>query len=61
MACEPDHQSEIQAELTVNGQEIELNDFIQDMIGRAVIGMIGSLKGVADAQTVKLSISKPTK
>ncbi len=60
MACEPDHKSEIQAELTVNGQEIELNDFIQDMIGRAVIGMIGSLKGVADVQTITLNVSRPT-
>ena len=45
--------------MTVNGQDIELNNFVQDFMGKAVIGMIGSLRGVADAQTVTLSISKP--
>jgi hypothetical protein len=60
MVCEHDHKPEIQAQLTVNGQEIELNDFIQDLLGRAVIGMIGSLKGVTDPRAVTLNISKPT-
>ena len=60
MACEQDQEPAIRAELMVNGQEIELNNFVQDLVGRAVIGMAGSLRGVADAQTRTLSISKPT-
>ncbi len=46
--------------MVVNGQEIELNNFVQDFMGLTVIGMIKSLKGVADVQTVTLNISKPT-
>ncbi len=60
MVCERDQEPAVQTELTVNGQKIELNNFVQDFMGLAVIGMIKSLKGVTDAQTVTLSISKPT-
>ena len=59
MVCEQDQEPPIRAELTLNGQEIEFNYFVQDFIGKAVIGMIGSLRGLANAQTVTLSISKP--
>ena len=60
MACERDQKPALKTELKVNGQEIELNNFVQDFMGLAVIGMIKSLNGVTDAQTVTLSISKPT-
>jgi len=60
MACERDQELALEAKLVVNGQEIELNNFVQDFMGLAVIGMIKSLKGVADVQTVTLSITKPT-
>ena len=60
MACERDQKPVLVAELTVNGQEIELSDFVQDIIGRAVIGMVTSLKGVTDVQKVTLNISRPT-
>lgn len=60
MACENDQGPAIRAELTVNGQEIELNNFVQDFVGRAVIGMVGSLRGVENAQTLTLSISRPS-
>ncbi|MEA3225715.1 MAG: hypothetical protein U9Q07_07165 [Planctomycetota bacterium] len=59
MACERDQKPALQAELTVNGQEIERNNFVQDL-GLAVTDMVKSLKGVADVQTVTLSISKST-
>ncbi|MHC4204357.1 MAG: hypothetical protein ACYSTT_06875 [Planctomycetota bacterium] len=59
MACEGDQKPAVAAELTVNGQKIELTGFVQDFIGRAVIGMVTSLKGVADVQKVKLNISRP--
>jgi len=61
MVCEKDQEPTIRAELTVNGREIELNNFVQDFVGKAVIGMVGSLRGVDDAQTLTLSVSKPTK
>ncbi|UCE50021.1 MAG: hypothetical protein JSW47_07655 [Phycisphaerales bacterium] len=59
MVCEKDQEPAIRAELTVNGQEIELNNFVQDFVGRAVIGMVGSLRGVGEARTLTLSVSKP--
>lgn len=59
MVCERDQKPAIRAELKVNGQEIELNNFVQDFIGKAVIGMVGSLSGVADARAVTLNISRP--
>ena len=60
MACERDQKSALKTELKVNGHEIELNNFVQDFMGLAVTGMIKSLKGVADVQTVTLNISKST-
>lgn len=60
MACERDRKPALKAELTVDGQEIELSHFVQDFIGRAVVGMVTSLKGVADVQTLTLNISKPS-
>ena len=60
MTCERDQEPVLKTELKVNGQEVELNNFVQDFIGKVVIGMVGSLRGVANAQTVTLNISKPT-
>ena len=60
MACERDQKPALKTELKVNGHQIELNNFVQDFMGLAVTGMIKSLKGVADVQTVTLSISKST-
>lgn len=59
MACEQDQKPTLKTKLTVNGQEIGLTNFVQDFIGRAVIAMVASLKGVAEIQTVTLKISKP--
>ena len=60
MACENDQDPAIRAELTVNGQEIKLNSFVQDFIGGAIVGMVGSLRGVGDVRTATLSISIPS-
>ena len=59
MACERDQKPALKTELKVNGQEIELNSFVQGFMGLAVTGMLKSLKGVADVQTVTLNISRP--
>ena len=60
MACERDQEPVLKTELKVNGREIELNNFVQGFMGLAVTGMLKSLKGVTDVQTVTLNISKPT-
>ncbi|MHC4535110.1 MAG: hypothetical protein ACYS6K_14270 [Planctomycetota bacterium] len=58
MVCEKDPEPKLQTDLTVNGEKIELNAFVQSFIGRAIIGMLASLRGVRDIQTVNLEISK---
>lgn len=58
MVCERDPELTIQTDLTVNGKKIELNAFVQSFIGRAIIGMLASLRGISDIQTVRLEISK---
>ena len=58
MACEQDQEPTLKTDLTVNGQKIELNNFVQSFMGRAIIGMLASLRGVGDIQTVSLEISK---
>ena len=58
MVCERGQEPTLQTDLTVNGQKIELNNFVQSFMGRAVIGMLASLRGVGDIQSVSLEISK---
>jgi hypothetical protein len=60
MVCERDQETTLQTDLTVNGEKIELNAFVQSFIGRAIIGMLVSLRGVGDIQIVSLEISKPS-
>ena len=60
MVCERDQEPTLQTDLTVNGQKIELNNFVQGFIGRAIIGMLASLRNVDDIQSVSLEISKPS-
>ena len=58
MVCERDQEPTLRIELTVNGQKIELNNFVQSFMGGAIIGMLASLRGVGDIQSVSLEISK---
>jgi hypothetical protein len=58
MSREQDREPILQTELTVNGQTIELNEFVQGFMGKAVIGMLSSLRGVGNVRTVKLEISR---
>jgi len=46
------------AELKVNGKEIKLNNFAESFISQTVIGMVKSLRGVGDIETVDLRLSK---
>ncbi|MCP4612465.1 MAG: hypothetical protein GY845_27520 [Planctomycetes bacterium] len=58
MVCERDQEPILQTNLTVNSQKIELNNFVQNFMGGAIIGMLASLRGVGDIQSVSLKISK---
>ncbi len=49
------------AELTVNGEKVELNNFVQGFISQTLIGMVKSLRGVGSIETIELKISKNAK
>lgn len=48
-------------ELKVNGKKIKLNNFVENFICQTVIGMVKSLRGVADIETISLKISQEPK
>ena len=61
MACETKRNSAFAVELTVDGNKIELNDFVTDFISETVAGMLKSLRDVGDIETVDLKISRKPK
>jgi hypothetical protein len=61
VACKTNQNWISRAELKVNGKPIELNNFVENFISQAVIGMVQSLRGVGDVDTISLKISKETK
>ena len=47
----------MRTEVLVDGRSVELNDFVQEIIGRAVAGAVSALKGVeADWKTIEVRI-----
>ncbi|MBN2111305.1 MAG: hypothetical protein JW705_09525 [Methanosarcinaceae archaeon] len=49
----------MEVELTVDGEPIEINSFVQQMLGSAVAGAIGTLRGVDESCTeILLRIKK---
>jgi hypothetical protein len=57
MVCEPDQKPQAHAELEVNGEEIELNNFVENFISHTVIGMVKSLRGIENVETISLKVS----
>ena len=57
MVCEANQKSVARAELKVNGKQIELNNFAQNFISQTVIGMVKSLRGVGNVETISLNVS----
>ncbi len=58
MSCKASHNPTARAELKIDGKEIELNNFVENFISKTVIGMVKSLRGVCDADTISLKISR---
>ena len=58
MVCEPNEQVMRSVELKVNGEEVELNSFAQNIISHTVMGMVKSLRGIGEVETVSLVIMK---
>jgi hypothetical protein len=58
MVCETNQQPTAKVELTVNGKEIPLNDFVVNFISETIIGMVKPLRGVTDVKTLSVKIEK---
>ncbi len=61
MECDANQKSATNADLTINGKKIELNSFVESFISQSIIGMVKSLRGVDNIETIDLKISKQVK
>ncbi len=61
MTCDANQKSVTNADLTINGEKIELNSFVEGFISQTIIGMVKSLRGVDNIETIDLKISKKAK
>ena len=61
MECESNQKPATGVELKVNGKETELNSFVENFIAQTVIGMVKSLRGIGDIETIDLKVSKKEK
>ena len=59
--CDLNQKSLVEANLKINGEKIELNDFVKSFISESITGMVKSLRGVGDIETIELNISKKVK
>ncbi len=57
MPCDPKQKSQNNVQLTINGGEVELNDFVRNFISQTILGMVKPLKGVENIETIELKIS----
>ncbi len=52
-------RGEIEVEIRIDGEEIEVNRFVQEMIGNAIAGAISALKGVRmDWNELKITVNR---
>lgn len=58
MMCDSNQRPLVEAELKINNEKIELNNFVESFISQSIIGMVKSLRGVSDIETIDLKISK---
>jgi hypothetical protein len=61
MTCDSNQEPIVSAQLWINGAEIELNNFVKNCISQTVIGMVTSLRGVSNIETIEVKISKKVK
>ncbi len=61
MTCKANQKPTARVELQVNGKETELNNFVENFIAQTVIGLVSSLRGVGDIETINLQVSKMAK
>ncbi len=58
MVCDANQKPATNVDLTINGEKVDLNNFVQGFISETVIGMVKSLRGVGDIETIELKVSK---
>ena len=58
MSCESDVNSEVDVKLSINGDSVKLNGFVQGFVANAVLGMLKSLKDVGQIEKLSLEITK---
>jgi hypothetical protein len=58
MVCDANQKPATNVDLTINGEKVDLNNFVQGFISETVIGMVRSLRGVGDIETIELKVSK---
>jgi hypothetical protein len=58
MVCEANQKPAVNVDLTINGEKVDLNNFVQGFISETVIGMVRSLRGVGDIETIELKVSR---
>jgi hypothetical protein len=61
MTCDSKQEKKVNAELKINGGNIEMNNFVENFISQAVIGMVTSLRGVGNIEIIDLKICKKAK
>ena len=58
MGCQSCPKSDFTAELEVNGKKVETNSFVETFISNTVIGMVETLDGVDQIESIDLKICK---
>ena len=58
MVQDVNENSVASAELIVNGEKVNLNNFVQGFITQTLIGMVKSLQGVDKIMTIELRVTK---
>lgn len=58
MTCEPNQQPKVQVELKINGDEVDLNTFVEGFVAETLFGMVKSLRGVGNIDRIDLTIVK---
>jgi len=51
----------VDVKLKVNGEKIELTSFVKSFISGTIFGMVKSLRGVDEVESLKLELSKQAK
>ena len=58
MVCDANQKPAVNVDLTINGEKVDLNNFVQGFISETVTGMVRSLRGVGNIETIELKVSK---